>query len=51
MLHSRYKYTFDSKSIKGRLEVSYHAIVLCLLPYEDLIDIDDEYADLPPSVL
>ena len=42
---------FTVKVYKEDLVVSYHAIVLYLLPYEDLNDTDDEYADLPPSAL
>ena len=42
---------FIVKVYQGNLGVSYHAIVLYILPYEDLNDTDDEYADLPPSAL
>ena len=42
---------FTVKVYREDLGVSYHAIVLYLLPYEDLNDTDDEYADLPPSAL
>ena len=42
---------FTVKAYKEDLGVSYHAIVLYLLPYEDLNDTDDEYADLSPSAL
>ena len=42
---------FTVKAYKEDLGVSYHAIVLHLLPYEDLNDTDDEYADLPLSAL
>ena len=42
---------FTVKVYKEDLGVSYHAIILYLLPYEDLNDTDDECADLPPSAL
>ena len=42
---------FTVKAYEEDLGVSYHAIVLYLLPYEDLNDTHDEYADLPPSAL
>ena len=47
-VHPRYKYTFHSKTCKEDQWVSYHAIVLYLLPCEYLTDADDEYAYLPP---
>ena len=42
---------FTVKVYKEDLGVLYHAIVLYLLPYENLNDTDDEFADLPPSAL
>ena len=42
---------FTVKEYKEDLGVPYHAIVLYLLPYEDLNDTDNEYADLTPGVL
>ena len=42
---------FTAKAYKEDLGVSCHAIVLHLLPYEDLNDTDDEYVDLPLSAL
>lgn len=42
---------FTVKGYREDLGVSYHAIVLSLLPYENLNDTDNEHADLPPSVL
>ena len=42
---------FTVKSYKEDLGVSYHAIFFYLLPYEDLNDTDEEYSDLPASVL
>ena len=42
---------FTVKSYKEDLGVSYHAIFLYLLPYEDFNDTDEEYSDLPASVL
>ena len=42
---------FTVKAYKDDWGVSYHAIFLYLLPYEDLNDTDDEYADLPSGAL